>query len=270
MNAERQRLTENQLKKPETRIEKVMTTLIDWVEQKYATHSRCGNLPIYDSSLFPWTAEVEKEWKTIRAEVDQLLTRRDELMSFHEVTDEVATITTDDEWKTFFLIGYGVKSKENCKRCPETLRILKKIPGLKTAMFSILSPGKHIPAHRGPYNGVLRYHLGLKTPESVEKCRIRVHDQYYSWREGEGIVFDDTFNHEVWNDTDGVRVVLFVDFERPIHFPINLINKGVLRAVPLSPAIRQAKKSQKEWAKKFYGTDGVNSTEQSNPKKKES
>ncbi|NIP29217.1 MAG: aspartyl/asparaginyl beta-hydroxylase domain-containing protein, partial [Candidatus Dadabacteria bacterium] len=71
----------------------------------------------------------------------------------------VDAITTDNNWKTYFLAGYGIESKENCKRCPETARILKKIPGMKTAFFSILSPKKHIPAHKGPFNGVLRYHL---------------------------------------------------------------------------------------------------------------
>jgi len=83
---------------------------------------------------------------------------------------------------------------------------------MKTAFFSILSPDKHIPAHKGPFNGVLRYHLELIIPEPKEKCRIRVHDQFNEWDEGKSLIFDDTYEHEVCNDTDGFRVVLFVDF----------------------------------------------------------
>lgn len=253
MSADYQKLTENQLKAPETRFDRIFTRFIDWVERRNASHSSVGNPPIYDKTLFPWALEVEKEWRTIRTELDVLLKRRDELPSFHEVSKEVATITNDEHWKTFFLMGYGVRIEENCRQCPETARIVEKIPGLKTAMFSILSPGKHIPAHRGPYNGVLRYHLGLVVPNPAEKCRIRIHDQYHIWREGEGVVFDDCFNHEVWNETDGVRVVLFVDFERPINFPASLLNKFVLRASVLTPYIREATDNQTQWAKKFYG-----------------
>lgn len=252
MSADYQRLNDKQLKEPQTRFDRVFTRLLSWVEEKNANHSKVGNPPIYDKNLFPWTLGIEKEWKTIKGELDVLLKRRDELQSFHEVSSEVETITQDDQWKTFFLMGYGVKVEENCRQCPETARIVENIPGLKTAMFSILSPGKHIPAHRGPYNGVLRYHLGLVVPEPAEQCRIRIHDQYHVWKEGEGVVFDDCFNHEVWNETDGYRVVLFVDFERPINFPAMLLNKFVLRASVLTPYIREANDSQIKWAKKFY------------------
>jgi len=70
---------------------------------------------------------------------------------------------------------------ENARRCPETMALLKKIPGLKTAFFSILSPRKHIPAHRGAYNGVLRFHLGLLVPEPREQCRIRIGNEFRRW-----------------------------------------------------------------------------------------
>src|SRR5215475_13749977 len=74
--------------------------------------------------------------------------------------------------------------------CPETWRICQNIPGLITVLFSILEPGKHMPAHRGPYNGVLRLHLGLIVPEPPERLGIRVENQIYRWREGEVVIFD--------------------------------------------------------------------------------
>jgi len=81
----------------------------------------------------------------------------------------------------------------------------------RRTMFSILAPGKHIPDHCGPYKGVIRYHLGLKVPRDARQCRIRVGDEYATWAEGTSELFDDTYEHEVWNDTDEERVVLFCD-----------------------------------------------------------
>ena len=109
--------------------------------------------------------EVEAEWRLIRAELDRILVRKGDLPAFHEISSEVRSISSDQNWKTFFLCGYGIKSEEAIRQCPETWRILQKIPGLKSAMFSIFEPGKHLPPHRGPYNGVLRFHLGLIVPD---------------------------------------------------------------------------------------------------------
>lgn len=241
------------LNPPTSIVGKTLAAFIDLVEKLLIKFSINGNPPIYENSRFPWAGEIESEWKTVRQELDTVMQRREELPSFHEIMSEVRTITQDDQWKTFFLAGYGLESDENCRRCPETARLLKKIPGMKTAFFSILSPNKHIPPHRGPYNGVLRYHLGLIVPEPKEKCRIRIHKQTTHWEEGGSLIFDDSFNHEVWNDTGGHRAVLFVDFERPVKFPINLLNKLLLNAAIFSPLIREAQENQKQWEKRFYG-----------------
>ncbi len=123
---------------------------------------------------------------------------------------------------------------------------------MKTAFFSILAPKKHIPAHKGPYNGVLRYHLGLIVPEPKEMCRIRIEDTITHWDEGDSIVFDDTFEHEVWNDTDGFRAVLFVDFVRPVMFPFNLLNEFLINAASFAPLIKEAEVRHKKWEKDFY------------------
>jgi len=241
---------------PKEYVPRPISALINWVETLNAKYSLVGNPPVYDKGIFPWVAEVEREWTKIRAELDQIMQFREELPSFHEIMSDVKTITQDKHWKTFFLAGYGLESKENSKRCPETTRILRKIPGMKTAFFSILSPGKHIPPHRGPYNGVLRYHLGLIVPEPKEKCRIRVGNEIRHWSEGESLIFDDTYEHEVWNDTFGDRAVLFVDFVRPIKPPYNLLNRFVLNAAIFTPAIREAQEKQEKWEKRFYKRKG--------------
>jgi len=182
------------------------------VERLNLKYSKVGNPPIYDKAVFPWSREIEREWRLIRGELDRVLTRKDDLPRFHELATDVATISQDHGWKSFMLCGYGFRSDRNIERCPKTWSICQKIPGLITVMFSIFEPGKHLPPHRGPYNGVLRLHLGLIVPEPREQLGIRVEKNIYRWKEGEAVVFDDAYEHEAWNYTPQTRVVLFVDF----------------------------------------------------------
>lgn len=119
--------------------------------------------------------------------------------------------------------------------------------------FSILEAGKRIPLHKGPYNGVLRLHLGLRVPEPREQCWIEVDGQRYAWREGEAVIFDDLYPHQVHNDTEGLRAVLFVDFERPCRAPVRWLNRLVLAAAPMSDEIRRGKANHDAWEKAYYG-----------------
>lgn len=240
------------LARPTTWIGAVAIKLQEWLECGVAAVSVNGDPHIYEADRFPWVAEIEKEWPRIRAELDQVMKFRDQIPSFHEILKEAGTITNDANWKTFFLAGIGMDCAENARRCPETMRLLGRIPGMKTAFFSILSPHKHIPAHRGAYNGVLRYHLALQVPEPGEKCRIRIGNDYRHWTEGKTLLFDDTYNHEVWNDTDGYRVVLFVDFARPLRQPFHWLNNLLISSGSLAPFLREAGEKQKKWEKMFY------------------
>jgi beta-hydroxylase len=237
---------------PTTFLGRVALKLQDRLEAFIAKASVHGDPHVYDPGLFPWVAEIEEEWFKVRAELDRVMSFRDQMPSFQEILKEVSTIQTDDNWKTYFLAGIGMDCSENARRCPETMRLLKNIPGMKTAFFSILSPHKHIPAHRGAYNGILRFHLGLLVPEPRPKCRIRIGNDYRSWNEGEALIFDDTFNHEVWNDTEGYRVVLFVDFARPLKKPWHWLNERLLNMGSLAPFLREAGQKQKKWERMFY------------------
>jgi len=187
-----------------------------------------ANVTFFEPDSYPWVAPVEAEWQAIRKELDALLVRRDEIPNFQDLSDKQKVLTEGDQWKTFFLYGYGLEAEENCKRCPETVRILKRIPNMKSAMFSILAPKKHIPPHRGMWKGMLRYHLGLIIPGPKGSCRIRVGKEIRTWEEGKSLVFDDSHEHEVWNDSDSYRVVLFVDVLRPVIFPLSLVNRTVV------------------------------------------
>jgi len=231
---------------------RVALALQDVLESFVARVSINGDPPIYDSKTYPWAAELEADWKKIRAELDAVMVYRDQMPSFQDILKEVSTIQTDNDWKTFFLAGIGMDCRENAQRCPETMRLLGRIPGMTTAFFSILSPHKHIPAHRGAYNGLLRFHLGLLVPEPRERVRIRIGNEFRNWTEGQALIFDDTYNHEVWNDTDGFRVVLFVDFTRPLKRPWHWFNASLLSVGTLAPFLREAGKKQSAWQRKFY------------------
>ncbi|MCU1451822.1 MAG: aspartyl/asparaginyl beta-hydroxylase, partial [Acidimicrobiales bacterium] len=132
------------------------------LERLIARASLVPITPFLDPGMFPWVGMLEENWKAIRAELDEVLTYREQLPNFQDISTDQESITDDDRWKTFFLYGYGFKSEPNCARCPRTTTLLEQVPGMTTAFFSILSPHKHIPDHRGPYRGVLRYHLALK------------------------------------------------------------------------------------------------------------
>ncbi|MCX8112907.1 MAG: aspartyl/asparaginyl beta-hydroxylase domain-containing protein [Bacteroidia bacterium] len=240
------------LARPRTFKEKLFQGIVDFVEEVNARFSVHGNPPVYDKRLFPWVKELEENWHLIRAELDKVLRRKDELPAFHELVPEVGRITQDKNWKTFLFCGYGRWSQRNTEMCPETTRLLRRIPGIRTAFFSILEPGKYIPPHRGPYNGVLRLHLGLIVPEPKERCWIRVDNQKLYWEEGKALIFDDCFDHEVHNNTNGLRAVLFVDFVRPTYFPANLLNWLLLNIAYFIPYVTEAEERERAWEQLFY------------------
>src|SRR5262249_53874478 len=113
--------------------------------------------------------------------------------------------------------------------CPKTATLLADIPSVNAAMFALLPPGARLPRHRDPFAGSLRYHLGLRTPNS-DQCYIVVDGQTYFWKDGEAVMFDETFIHTAENHTDIQRLILFCDVERPLSNPvIRFINRVIGR-----------------------------------------
>jgi aspartyl/asparaginyl beta-hydroxylase (cupin superfamily) len=221
------------------------------IERFIGQRSLVGDAQFFTLERFPWVEHIERNWETIREELQGVLEDREALPNFQDISKDQIEITDDDRWKTFFLYGYGFEAKLGVEICPRTAALMREIPGMTTAMFSILSPRKHILDHRGPYKGVLRYHLGLIVPRDAAACRIRVGDEIRHWEEGKSMIFDDTFNHEVWNDTDETRVVLFVDVLRPLPFPESAINQLIVKAIGISPFIRDAKRNQEAWERRY-------------------
>ena len=229
----------------------VGTRIVHRLERFIAWGSLVGNPAFFEDDVFPWIPHIEGRWKTIRHELDQVLERRDELPNFQDISADQRGLTQDDSWKTYFSYAYGHKAEGNCRRCPDTTRIIESIPGMKTAFFSILAAGKHIPSHRGPYKGVIRYHLGLIVPEPKHRCRICVSDEVRHWEEGKSLIFDDTYQHEVWNDTNDLRVVLLMDVVRPLRFPANGLNWLLLKLIGWSPFVQDGVQNYQAWERKF-------------------
>ena len=222
------------------------------MERMNSRFSLHGNSAFFQPDSFPWTRHVAAHTAEIRAELDELLRETHKLPNFQDISPDQTAITTDARWKTFFFRGYGVDFQKNRQRCPRTVEALDLIPGVTTAFFSILAPGKVIPAHRGVYNGVLRYHLGLRVPASDESCAIRVNGTVRHWAEGEALVFDDSFQHDAWNLTKQWRVVLFVDFLRPLPLLARLLNKTMVALIGRTSFVRVAVKNHARWETTFY------------------
>lgn len=213
--------------------------------------SLVGDTPMIDDRHFPHLKTFSENWEAIRSEAQEILKYRDAIPAFHDVSPDQHKISTGKNWRTFILFGFGKKLEKNCKQAPLTTKLLSHVPNLQTAWFSILSPGYHIRAHRGVSKGILRAHLGLIIPKDAEKCRIRVGDVIKVWRPGELFVFDDTYEHEVWNDTEEERVILLFDFDRPMRFWGRTVSNTFIRLMKLTAFYQEPKKNMESFEARF-------------------
>jgi aspartyl/asparaginyl beta-hydroxylase (cupin superfamily) len=203
--------------------------------------SRLGN-PIYDLFLggtkrpvffdidatMPELRAIDAAYEDIREELERLLPQQDQMPRYHDLDTDLlyssGRFHRDKRWNVFMLYCYKSLPEENRALCPKTCAALEKIPYINQAFFSILDPGKSIPAHTGPTRAYLRYHLGLRVPEHNPPT-IRVKDQHYTWKEGESVLFDDSWEHEITNHAATVRAVLIIDVMRPFIAPVFAFNR---------------------------------------------
>jgi beta-hydroxylase len=214
-------------------------------------YSLVDDRAVFDPSSFSWTSELEANWEAIRREAEAILADGDQIPPLRRISPDHGRIAPSDHWKSFFLYGYGLRSARNCQRCPQTARLIERVPALQSAFFSIMTPGTHLMKHKGPTKGLMTCHLGLMVPRQRDNCLIEIDGVNYHWREGKTLVFDDTYKHEVWNDTAEERVVLLIHFLRPLRFPGNLVRWLFLTAIKLSPFVRDAHRKQRQWEDQF-------------------
>lgn len=210
-----------------------------------ASSSLVSNAPVLDVRDFAWTQLLRDNWEAIRDEAKAAALGR-QAPSLASISPDHRSIAPVDMWRSFFLFGYGYSVEENMAQCPVTTRVIGQIPGLNSAFFSVLAPGTHIPAHRGVTKGLITCHLGLIVPRDGD-VRMRVDDRIVRWAEGETLVFDDTYDHEVWNDTGGTRVVLLIQFHRPLRQPGKFFADLFLGMIKRSPFVQEARTNVLNW-----------------------
>ncbi|MFN3260528.1 MAG: aspartyl/asparaginyl beta-hydroxylase domain-containing protein [Pikeienuella sp.] len=225
--------------------------LMRWVAQFQAKDGLVPDTPFIGNDHFPFLREFEEKSEAMREEVLEILKHREAIPGFEQVSPDQHRIAKAQQWKTFILYGFGDRLEKNCRQAPVTAEMLSRVPNVQTAWFSILAPGYHIPAHTGVTKGIVRAHVGLIIPKDREKCRIRVADEVRAWKEGEAFAFDDTFEHEVWNDTDEERVILLFDFDRPMRWRGRLLNKLMLNLMKLTAFYQEPKKNLADFEARF-------------------
>ena len=184
--------------------------------------SRIPMQPYYhDLTIVNEAIIVKLNYHMIRNEVQNLYKK------FKTIDDDMFFQNlgrTRQDWSRLYLKWFEKIDPVGEKLCPKTTALMREMPNVKIAMFSVLKPGAKILPHRGPYRGCLRLHMGLITPNS-DDCFINLDGKSYSWRDGEVVLLDDSYLHYVENNTNKHRVILFCDIVRPMNFIGDDMNK---------------------------------------------
>ena len=227
------------------------TVLLAPINAAMYLFSRAPATPYLKPEQFQELALLRANWQVIRAEALKL---NDEgyIKAAAGHTDIGFNSFFRTGWKRFYLKWYGVDMASAQALCPQTVALLRQIPSVKAAMFASLPPGARLVRHRDPYAGSLRYHLGLATPNSPD-CFIEVDGQRYHWRDGEAVMFDETYIHYAENTTDQQRVILFCDVERPLRLaPMRWLNRWFGRVVMTAAATQNLESEPIGGLNKFF------------------
>ena len=185
-------------------------------------YPRLPQIPFYDRAVFDWVAGLEAAASAIRAEVEAVLAADQDLTPYVQPNRDRPTrehaLLGDPSWSAYYLWQDGVLNAEHAKACPATIAALEglPIPEIATrspmALFSVLKAKTHIPPHWGMLNTRLIVHLPLIVPPH---CRLRVGNEVRTVEAGKTMIFDDSIEHEAWNDSDQTRVVLLFEIWQP-------------------------------------------------------
>jgi len=189
---------------------------------------------------FPNASRFTGSFAAIRDEALEVAGMLPNIPRFHDLMPQQADISAEDgrDWRMFIMKAYGVPVEKNLRRCPTVAALLEQTPEAVSAVFSFLAPGKHIPAHRGPFRAILRFHLMLSMPRDeagVPACELNIDGVPYRLGDGETLLWDDTFRHEVWNRSDEVRIALLLDvWRKDMPADIALLSRALLGAAKLA------------------------------------
>jgi beta-hydroxylase len=199
--------------------------------------SKVGTKPFLDPNAFPDLKILQDNWQAIREEALRL-DDKGSIQAASDYNDIGFNSFFRTGWKRFYLKWYGDDLPSAQQTCPKTVALLRQLPQVKAAMFASLPPGARLVRHRDPYAGSLRYHMGLITPNDPA-CFIDVDGERYHWRDGEVVMFDETYIHFAENSTDKPRIILFADIERPVYTPVVRWLNKVFAAIVMSASATQ-------------------------------
>jgi beta-hydroxylase len=191
-----------------------------------------------------WHRTLVRDWPIIRMEWDSFVAGGGRLPLLDDVIGEPQGSTKP--WRAGLLLAAGRPAGPFAERFPRTLVAMESVPGIRSALWSVLTPGAEIPEHSGPNAGILRYHLGIDCPEGAA---LRVGKRVVPYRNQEGVLFDDTAPHAAWNHGDRNRVTLFLELLRPLPRWATLRNRLVQSLVMLDQRYRGAPSRATEWDK---------------------
>ncbi|MDO3381365.1 aspartyl/asparaginyl beta-hydroxylase domain-containing protein [Gilvimarinus algae] len=207
--------------------------------------------PYIDVATFSELSVLQDNWQLIRDEA-LALDRTREIKASDQLDDLGFNSFFRTGWKRFYLSWYGEPVTSAARLCPKTTQLLAGLPSVKGAMFAMLPPGARLVKHRDPYAGSLRYHLGLVTP-NVPECYIDVDGERYHWRDGEAVMFDETYIHYAENKTDCNRIVLFLDIKRPVTFaPVDWLNRAFSQLVMSATATKNLPGDKVGWLNRSF------------------
>jgi len=199
--------------------------------------SRIATPAILDPAhYFPNAPRFVDGWTDIRREAMTVAAALQSVPRFHDLMPEQADISAHDgrDWRMFIMKAYGVPVESNLARCPAVAALLAETPEAVSAVFSFLAPGKHIPRHRGPFRGILRFHLMLSMPcdeFGVPACELNIDGVPYRLKDSESLLWDDTYPHEVWNRSEQVRMALLLDiWRKDMPADMALLSRSLLAA----------------------------------------
>jgi beta-hydroxylase len=220
-------------------------------------HSLLGDKTFFEPHVLPMAKDLEDNFSEIQKEVKNILARYDELAVFQTISPNQAYIPIDDKWRMFFFKAIGISFKKNHKVAPVTASIINKYPEICSAYISVLGPKTYLNPHRGPWSGILRMHLGVVVPGHNE-CTLIVEKEPYHWKEGEVVLFDDSYEHMAINNTDKPRAIVFLDIMRPLPQPWKFLNWLCLKLALLTPYVINGYFKHRKWQKRFFKTDASN------------
>lgn len=180
--------------------------------------SKLPNEPILNVDDIDDLVLLRDNWETIREEALGLQAQG-KIKAADKLNDAGFNSFFRTGWTRFYLKWYGDPLPSAISQCPKTIELLSQTSSIKAAMFASLPSGGVLLPHRDPFAGSLRYHLGLVTPND-DNCFILVDGEKHSWRDGEDVLFDETFIHEAHNNTEQNRIILFCDVNRPMKSKI--------------------------------------------------